>query len=109
MFYVSGEAETALREVAKEPVRDAGLYAIRTFRTLRNVRILDLTGIPRVPERGRPAAPGRAGPGSCRRAASAIVNGPMLVEPAPEGRTNEVAKWPLLPSRSKRTDAPVSS
>ena len=60
MFYVSGEAETALREVAKEPVRDAGLHAIRTFRTLRNVRILDLTCIPRVPERGRPAAPGRA-------------------------------------------------
>ena len=49
MFYASDEAETALREVAKDPARDVGVYTIGTFRTLRQVRILDLTDIPGIP------------------------------------------------------------
>ena len=49
MFYVSDEAKTALREVAKDPTCDAGRYAIGKFRTLREARILDLTSIPSLP------------------------------------------------------------
>lgn len=49
MFYVSDEAATALREVARSPEEDTGRYAIGTFRTLRDVPILDLTAIPRIP------------------------------------------------------------
>ena len=45
MFYVSDEVETALRETAKEP----GRYVIGEFRTLRDVKILDLTKIPSIP------------------------------------------------------------
>ena len=49
MFYVSDEAATALREVARNPKKDVGRYAIGTFRTLRDVPILDLTAIPSIP------------------------------------------------------------
>ena len=48
MFYVSDEAATALREVARNP-KDTGRYAIGIFLTLRDVPILDLTAIPRIP------------------------------------------------------------
>lgn len=46
MFYVSEEAETALRETAKE---DQGRYAVGKFQTLRDVKVLDLTEIPAIP------------------------------------------------------------
>ena len=49
IFYASDDAETALREVAKDPKKDADRYVIGTFRTLRDVRILDLTAIPHTP------------------------------------------------------------
>ena len=49
MFYASDDAETALREVAKDPETDAGSYALGRFRTQRDVHILDLTRIPPVP------------------------------------------------------------
>jgi hypothetical protein len=45
MFYVSDDAETALREIAKAPAR----FAIGHFRTLRDAKILDLAGVPPVP------------------------------------------------------------
>jgi HEPN/RES N-terminal domain 1/RES domain len=45
MFYVSDNAETALRETAKSPAT----FAIGHFRTLRVARILDLAGVPPVP------------------------------------------------------------
>lgn len=49
MFYVSDEAETAVREIAKDAARDAGCYAIGKFRVKRDAKILDLTEIPPVP------------------------------------------------------------
>lgn len=49
MFYVSDEAETALREIAKDLAKDAGRYAIGQFRVLREAKILDLAEIPPVP------------------------------------------------------------
>ena len=49
MFYGSDEPETALREVAGIPKCEADRYAVGEFRTLRETRILDLTGIPRIP------------------------------------------------------------
>ena len=49
MFYGSDEPETALREVAKDPECEADCYVIGEFRTLRETRILDLTGIRRIP------------------------------------------------------------
>lgn len=45
MFYVSDNAETAMRETAKCP----GTFAVGQFRTLRNAKILDLAGVPPVP------------------------------------------------------------
>lgn len=48
MFYVSDEAATALREVARSPEDDTGRYAIGKFRTMRDVPLLDLTAIPRI-------------------------------------------------------------
>lgn len=49
MFYVSDEAETALREIAKDPAKDAGRYAIGEFQVKREAPILDLAEIPPVP------------------------------------------------------------
>ena len=49
MFYGSDEPETALREVAKNPECEADRYVIGEFRTLRETRILDLTGIRGIP------------------------------------------------------------
>ena len=49
MFYASDDSATALREVARNPKKDTGRYAIGTFRTLRDVAILDLSAIPRIP------------------------------------------------------------
>ena len=49
MFYGSDEPETALREVAKNPECEANRYVIGEFRTLRETRILDLTGIRGIP------------------------------------------------------------
>ena len=49
MFYVSDEAETALRETAKDVEEDAGQYAIGRFQTLREIKILDLGDIPSIP------------------------------------------------------------
>lgn len=49
MFYISDEAETALRETAKDAEKDAGQYAIGKFRTLRETKILDLAEIPSIP------------------------------------------------------------
>ena len=49
MFYASDEAATALREVARNPKKDVGRYAIGTFQTLRDIPILDLTAIPPIP------------------------------------------------------------
>jgi hypothetical protein len=49
MLYVSEDKETAVREIAKDPARDVGQYAIGRFRTLRRVKILDLAGIPDIP------------------------------------------------------------
>ena len=49
MFYASDEAETALREIAKDPAH-AGQYAIGRFRALRDASILDLTEIPSIPK-----------------------------------------------------------
>ncbi len=49
MFYVSEEAETALRETAKEGQTEQERYVIGEFRTLRDVKILDLTEIPPTP------------------------------------------------------------
>ena len=49
MFYASDDEETAVREVAKDPESHSGRYAIGRFRTLREVRILDLTAIPEIP------------------------------------------------------------
>lgn len=49
MFYGSDNPETALREVARKPDCDAGRYTVGEFQTLRETRILDLTGIPRIP------------------------------------------------------------
>ncbi len=49
MFYVCDDAETALREVAKDPVKDAGRYVIGEFRVKRDAKILDLAEIPSVP------------------------------------------------------------
>ena len=49
MFYASDDEETAVREVAKDPVSHSGRYAIGRFRTLREVWILDLTAIPEIP------------------------------------------------------------
>ena len=49
MFYGSDEPETALREVAKAPECEAECYVVGEFRTLREMRILDLTGIPLIP------------------------------------------------------------
>lgn len=45
MFYVSDNAETALREIAKCP----GTFAIGEFRMRREAMILDLANVPRVP------------------------------------------------------------
>ncbi len=49
MFYVSEEPETTLREVVGIPKRRADRYAVGEFRTLREMRILDLSRIPRIP------------------------------------------------------------
>jgi hypothetical protein len=49
MFYVSDDAETALREIAKDPAHDAGRYAIGEFGTLREITYLDLAEIPAIP------------------------------------------------------------
>ena len=49
MFYFSEEAETALRETAKEGKEGKGRYVIGKFRTLRDVKILDLAEIPLTP------------------------------------------------------------
>ena len=49
MFYGSDEPETALREVARAPECGGGCYVVGEFTTLRETRILDLTGIPRIP------------------------------------------------------------
>jgi hypothetical protein len=45
MTYVSEDAPTALHETANE----VGTYAIGTFRTRRDIRILDLAELPPVP------------------------------------------------------------
>jgi len=45
MTYVSEDAPTALHETANE----VGTYAIGTFRTRRDIRILDLVELPPVP------------------------------------------------------------
>ena len=49
MFYGSDEPGTALWEVTRIPECGADRYAVGEFRTLRETRILDLTGIPRIP------------------------------------------------------------
>jgi hypothetical protein len=49
MFYVSDSPETALREVAKNPATDTGVFVVGEFQTLRVATILDLTAIPPVP------------------------------------------------------------
>lgn len=49
MFYVSDNSETALRERAKDPAKDVGEYAIGEFKTLREMKILDLAEIPAIP------------------------------------------------------------
>ena len=49
MFYGSDEPETALREVARVPECEADCYVVGEFRTLREMRILDLTRIRRIP------------------------------------------------------------
>lgn len=49
MFYVSDEAETALREIAKDPAKDKGRYAIGQFRVMRDAKILDLVEVPPIP------------------------------------------------------------
>jgi hypothetical protein len=49
MFYVSDNPETALRERAKDPAKDPGVYVIAEFKTLRAATILDLAAIPAVP------------------------------------------------------------
>ena len=49
MFYGSDEPETALREIASSPESEADCYVVGEFRTLRETRILDLTGIRRFP------------------------------------------------------------
>lgn len=49
MFYVSEEAETALRETAKEGQKGRERYVTGEFRTLRDVKILDLAEIPPIP------------------------------------------------------------
>ena len=56
MFYGSDEPETALREVAKAPECEAECYVVGEFRTLREMRILDLTGIPLIPSVFEPIA-----------------------------------------------------
>lgn len=45
MFYVSDNAETALRETAKSP----GTFVTGEFRTLREAKILDLASVPPIP------------------------------------------------------------
>ena len=54
MFYGSDEPETALREVARTPEGEADCYVVGEFRTLRETRILDRTGIPRIPSIFKP-------------------------------------------------------
>ena len=49
MFYASNDTGTAVREIAKDPKKDTGRYVIGKFRTLRDVRILDLNVIPCIP------------------------------------------------------------
>lgn len=49
MFYLSDSPETALRETAKDPVKDAGPHVIGEFKTLRQATILDLAATPPVP------------------------------------------------------------
>jgi hypothetical protein len=45
MFYVSDNPETALREIAERP----GTFGIGQFKTLRDMKILDLPAVPTVP------------------------------------------------------------
>ncbi|NJO31950.1 MAG: RES family NAD+ phosphorylase [Rhodospirillales bacterium] len=49
MFYVSDSPETALREIAKDPAKDVGDYAIGELRTRREMKILDLAEVPPIP------------------------------------------------------------